>query len=337
MSRKGPPKPRKKPLPRLAFGNQAPETDTSAKAMSDRVQLAMPWEVNYRALGDASEFMHQLSAVSINGLRVVATASTPIEATVADAREASLMIPLAGQCVTTFEGRNYEWGVDQTACLIPKVGRGGVSTERSALMLDLDPVRLQQTWKSMTGNTSAFEISLDTPKTLSLKAGGVNFSDAYRHIGGLIDALHGDQKLLDKSGLDDLLYRLTVMLMRPDAFIEAGSSSTASMNGATLDQLCDYILTNIAKRITMTQLETISGSSSRTLQYQFKRRFNCSPMRWVIQKKLEACRELYLNPHSNESVTAVALAFGFTNLGNFARMYAAQFGELPSETLKSKF
>lgn len=338
MTRERPPPGRgKKSLPRLAFGNQNPQTDTSAKAMSERVQSAMPWEVDYQAIGSPNEFQHKLSAVNINGMRVVATASTPIEANIADARDASLMIPLSGHCVTTFDGRNYEWTADQTACLMPKVGRGGFGTERSALMLDLDPERLQQTWRAMAGDdaSSLAQISLEAPQTLALNVGGVNFSDAYRHIGGLIDALNGDQQLLDKSGLDDLLYRLTVMLMRPKAFIDGDLASTSQVNAATLEQLCQYIVANLGKRITMTELEMLSGSSSRTLQYQFKHRFGCSPMRWVTQQRLDACRARFLSAQANESVTTVAIAYGFTNLGNFARMYAERFGELPSETLKN--
>jgi transcriptional regulator GlxA family with amidase domain len=196
---------------------------------------------------------------------------------------------------------------------------------------------LQQTWDAMAGDGAAsFEkLSLETPQTLALNVGGVNFSDAYRHIGGLIDALNGDQQLLDKSGLDDLLYRLTVMLMRPKAFIDGDLASTSQVNAASLDQLCQYIRANLGKRITMTELEMLSGSSSRTLQYQFKHRFNCSPMRWISQQRLDACRARFLSAQANESVTMVALAYGFTNLGNFARMYAERFGERPSETLKN--
>lgn len=335
MARERPSGRGKKVLPRLAFGNQNPQKDTSAKAMSERVQSAMPWAVDYLAIGEPSEFEHQLSAVNINGLRVVATASTPIEANIADARDASLMVPLSGHCVTNFDGRNYEWTADQTACLIPKIGRGGFSTERSALMLDLDPVRLQQTWQAMAGESAApvAQISLDSPQTLALNVGGVNFSDAYRHVGGLIDALNGDQQLLDKSGLDDLLYRLTVMLMRPEVFVDSDTTSISQIYKASLDQLCQYIVANLGKHITMTELEMLSGCSSRTLQYQFKHRFGCSPMRWITLQRLEACRARFTKRKSGDTVTSVALTFGFTNLGNFARIYAELFGERPSETM----
>lgn len=333
MSRKQPSGRRKRRLPGLAFGNQNPQKDTSAKAMSERVQSAMPWELEYRALGDGRDFEHQLASVSINGMRVTATASTPISVHVEDARDMSLMVPLAGNCTTGFDGRIYEWGAGHSACLIPKAGRGGGSEERSVLMLDIDPHRLRHTWQIMSGNSAATLADLEATQLMSLNVAGFDFTQAFRHVGGLIDALNGDQKLLDKSGIDDLIYRLTVMLMRPDAFVDSAALPLAASNGFRFDQLCEYIAANLGNRITMTELEMLSGCSSRTLQYQFKHRFGCSPMRWITLQRLEACRARFTKRKSGDTVTSVALTFGFSNLGNFARLYADLFGERPSETM----
>lgn len=206
----------------------------------------------------------------------------------------------------------------------------------SALLLDLDEKRLQQTFRTMLGRAASENTALsnpDLPKISELQNGSVNFTEAYRHVGGLIDALNGDPKLLYQTGIEDLLYRLTVMLMRPDIFVGEALISEAPLQLTTLDQLCRYIELNISKRISMTDLEMISGLSSRTLQYQFKNRFGCSPMRWIAQRRLDACRNRLLKPKPGDTVTSVALKYGFTNLGNFARLYAGQFDELPSATL----
>lgn len=334
MSRKRPSGRGKKKLPALAFGNQNPNIDTSAEAMSERMRTSLPWEVNYLSIGDSAEFEHHLASVNINGLRVVSTASTPIEANIADAHETTLMIPLTGHCVSTVDGHSYEWDADKTACLMPKVGRSGFSTERSALMLDLDPAKLQKILQAMTGGTEGVRIDLESPQSLKLHAGGLNFSQAYAHICGLIDSFKGDQKLLDNSGLDDLLYRLTVMLLRPDIFCGDVNRQDGLPTGLSYAQLCEYILGNLSNRISMSELEFLSGVSARTLQYQFKQKFGCSPMRWISLRRLEACRARLLRPESGDTVTSIALAYGFTNLGNFARLYAEQFNELPSKTLQ---
>jgi AraC-like DNA-binding protein len=49
--------------------------------------------------------------------------------------------------------------------------------------------------------------------------------------------------------------------------------------------------------------------------------------------RLRRARELLLKFDSRQSVTAVAFACGFSNLGHFARDYRAAFDELPSATL----
>ena len=51
--------------------------------------------------------------------------------------------------------------------------------------------------------------------------------------------------------------------------------------------------------------------------------------------RLEGARDdLRRSSASGDSVTDVALRWGFGHLGRFARDYAEQFGELPSQTLR---
>lgn len=207
----------------------------------------------------------------------------------------------------------------------------------SALLLSLDPVRLQHTLQTLAGKPASslvpsFKIDLQTIN--ELQKGCVNLKEIYSHMGGLMDALSGNPRLLDKTGIEELLYRLTVMLMRPDIFFWGDESSKAPLSAGTFDKLCQLILSNLDKRFTMSELEMISGCSSRTLQYQFKSKLGCSPMRWMAQKRLEASRSRLLQAKPGDTVTLVAFLFGFTNLGNFSRMYAHYFGELPSETLQ---
>ena len=63
-----------------------------------------------------------------------------------------------------------------------------------------------------------------------------------------------------------------------------------------------------------------------------------SPMRYLKVRRLNAVRQL-LKASVPESCTIVTLAnqFGFYSKGHFARDYKAMFGELPSETLQSRW
>jgi len=96
-------------------------------------------------------------------------------------------------------------------------------------------------------------------------------------------------------------------------------------------QLCDYIRAQLASGLTLTDLETFINLSARSLQSAFKKQLGCRPMQWLTLQKLHKIHAALLNPHTGESVTAVAVTY-FPNLGDFARYYRRQFGELPSQT-----
>lgn len=151
----------------------------------------------------------------------------------------------------------------------------------------------------------------------------IDFDKVNRHIDGLIEMLSIDQRLLQQTGLQALRKHMGEM-----------SAQYAPHQGASFDKLCQYMAENLGERYTMANLEKISGLSARSLQYRFKLRFNCTPMRWLTQQRLKACHHRFLHPLENDTVTSVALYYGFANLGNFARLYAQQIGELPSESLR---
>ena len=56
-------------------------------------------------------------------------------------------------------------------------------------------------------------------------------------------------------------------------------------------------------------------------------------MNFVKQVRLKHAKEMLTAPAPNKSVTSVAFACGFGNLGHFASDYRRAFGEMPSETL----
>jgi PAS domain S-box-containing protein len=101
-----------------------------------------------------------------------------------------------------------------------------------------------------------------------------------------------------------------------------------------LDVVCDYIRANLETKFTLSELEGISGLTSRALQYAFQKRFNCSPKQWITEQKLIVVRSYLLAAAPEDKVSRIASKF-FSNMGDFARLYQIKFGELPSETLRS--
>jgi transcriptional regulator GlxA family with amidase domain len=58
-------------------------------------------------------------------------------------------------------------------------------------------------------------------------------------------------------------------------------------------------------------------------------------MIFVRQVRLRHAKEMLMHAGPGTTVTSVATACGFSNLGHFAKYYCVAFGEHPSATLRS--
>ncbi|MBR1219135.1 helix-turn-helix domain-containing protein [Bradyrhizobium sp. U87765 SZCCT0131] len=92
------------------------------------------------------------------------------------------------------------------------------------------------------------------------------------------------------------------------------------------------ITDNSGGRLGLSEVARRCGTSVRSLQRHFARH-GMSAARVLKLMRLRRARALLGGSEAASSVTGVAFACGFTNLGHFARDYRAAFGELPSATL----
>lgn len=87
---------------------------------------------------------------------------------------------------------------------------------------------------------------------------------------------------------------------------------------------------------TMTELAQYAGVSARSLYAGFQQYLDTSPKRYLLELKLQRVRQALLNPEQPQSVTEIATAWGFFQLGRFATEYRKRFGESPSDTLRRR-
>lgn len=92
-----------------------------------------------------------------------------------------------------------------------------------------------------------------------------------------------------------------------------------------------YIEANWDQPLTIEALALVAGASARSLFHAFRRARGYSPMDFAKRVRLDHARRM-LNEGNGASVTAVAFACGFGNLGHFATYYRRAFGESPSAT-----
>ncbi|WP_343688570.1 AraC family transcriptional regulator [Chitinophaga sp.] len=95
-----------------------------------------------------------------------------------------------------------------------------------------------------------------------------------------------------------------------------------------------YIVnTHLLQPLTLAELAQLSGRSLASFKRDFQQYFNCSPKKWINEKRLAHARMLLLNNDMN--VSEVALACGFENVPHFIKIFKQEFGDTPS-SLRAK-
>jgi AraC-like DNA-binding protein len=96
----------------------------------------------------------------------------------------------------------------------------------------------------------------------------------------------------------------------------------------------DWLRAHLGEPVDLETLAQVAGVPPRTLESHFRQFLGTTPLGWVRQARLALARRKLLQAGPQDSVTAVALSSGFSQLGRFAAQYRQRFGELPSETLR---
>jgi len=96
-----------------------------------------------------------------------------------------------------------------------------------------------------------------------------------------------------------------------------------------------YIRNNLKTAISIRDLCNFIGSSERALHIGFKERFGVSPKRYHQIMRLNSVRKDLLLKNDDQTVTGIAIDWGFHHPGRFPEQYSRMFGELPSETRKT--
>jgi AraC-like DNA-binding protein len=98
----------------------------------------------------------------------------------------------------------------------------------------------------------------------------------------------------------------------------------------------DYIEDHLEATIALADLVAASGVPGRTLLKHFRDSKGVSPMRYLRNARFEQVRNALTRAEPGESVTAIAMSWGFNHMGRFAVDYRNRFGESPSETLRRR-
>lgn len=246
---------------------------------------------------------------------------------------ARLQLPICGQGVTRSGGREAIVGPGGASMTSP--GRAaaldyGVDLEQLFLRVDAKALRHK------------LEILLDAPVRRPIEFELACFADramlaGLRQLVGLLaQQLDDEHALLSPLALREMEQAVIVQLLYAarhnfSAILESEPLDPAAL---PLRRVEAYIEANWNRPIAIDTLVEVAGVSARSLYKGFGKLHGCPPMVFAKRIRLRRARDLLMSPDGSTSVTGVALACGFSNLGHFARDYRSTFGELPSRTLR---
>ncbi len=95
-----------------------------------------------------------------------------------------------------------------------------------------------------------------------------------------------------------------------------------------------YLQAHVDEVPSIRQLCAVTHASYATLERGFGETYGMSPKSLMTAMRLSGARRALLRPGPATSVTAVALRWGFVELGRFSALYRRRYGEVPSQTLR---
>ncbi len=138
------------------------------------------------------------------------------------------------------------------------------------------------------------------------------------------------------------MQRLEQVLMHSLLFAQRHNHSAAltlpspAAGVRPISRAVELLLSNPAHPWTVTELAAQVSLSVRSLQDGFRRSLDSTPMAYLRRLRLEKVHdELAAAEPGSVRVTEAAARWGFVHLGRFAAAYRSEFGERPSDTIRS--
>ena len=141
---------------------------------------------------------------------------------------------------------------------------------------------------------------------------------------GSLRAMSGPlEEMLLVSLLSGHAHTLTDTLRRPPGRIAS----------AHVRRAIEWIAQHLAEPITLETLAGAAGCSMRSLHRGFRDALDVAPMSYLRETRLRRVREALQDPsRGSETITQLAMAFGFSHMGEFCAHYRRAFGEQPRQT-----
>lgn len=202
-----------------------------------------------------------------------------------------------------------------------------LSPDFAVLMLKVSANDMSQANRALHGNNDRFEPELG----MSVTAGSAAALTLLRTITRLSETpryQHQAAHRLERGIKETAL--LEILMNWPGATLPAVQENVLP---ASTRLARDFIHAHINDLPTVSDVAASCRIGVRALDRGFKKHLGVSPLQYMLDLRLQAVHEDLIANRNGNTVTDVAVYWGFSNLGIFAARYRERFGELPSKTL----
>lgn len=290
-------------------------------------------------LGKRQEIDARINGLAVGELNLVAAdfgdCDVHFDCTESDDQSLYLLLPMAGTGRCKHLGQ--EFGLSPDTGFIRDMRRPLSATELKFTTLGLSiPIdKLERHYRTLVDNTAS-QVKLDFDCKLDLR------SDAGRHVRNTLtfiassfdNALQNVQNAMLIDQYQDFLLTNILLSLPNFGTDHPGQSAQVVAVPHYLKRARDYIHAHADTSITAEKLVEHAGCSYRTLQRAFADAYELSPMAYLRMVRLERAHENLKNAQEGETISDIAMRWGFAHPSRFAQIYAKHYGALPYETLR---
>jgi AraC-like DNA-binding protein len=156
------------------------------------------------------------------------------------------------------------------------------------------------------------------------------------YVGLVISDLDGSDGLANNpimTGLFEECITTKLLLTHPNNYSDALRRFEESIAPASVKRAVEYMHAELGSPLGIADLVAVSGVAGRTLFKHFKDAYGTSPMQYLQGARFDKVHEELSRIEQTESISSIALRWGFTHLGRFSVDYRERYGESPSQTL----
>lgn len=182
----------------------------------------------------------------------------------------------------------------------------------------------------LMGLTFEPEVDFTTP-------GGTILRNTIHYIAEALDVSlpELDNPILNAQMEDMLLTQCLTLL--PNSYKDVlNGRSVATIVPYHVKRAREYIHAHADKKLGLADIAAAAGCGYRGVQRGFMDAYGASPMAYLRIVRLKRIRALLLSGQGGSAISDIARKWGFTHMGRFAQAYCHEFGELPSETLRTR-